>query len=1174
MIQCTTCGNDNPGDSAFCARCGTALELVCANGHLNPPDSAFCSRCGLPLDTQQVSEPPIAYTPPHLAEKILRERQATEGERRTVTILFADAVGSTTIGENVDEELLYRLMQGAFERMMTAVHKYEGTITQFRGDGIMALFGAPIAHEDAARRAVSAALEMQTALVDYSEQTRLEHGVEFQFRVGLNTGPVVVGSIGDNLEMDYTAIGDTANLAARMEQGADPGTVFISDNTYHAVKDYFKIESLGPRQIKGKSEPVIVHKALGEGSVRTRLEAAAIRGLTPFVGRSHELSVLSGYHQQASRGNGQIVLVSGDAGIGKSRVVREFRASVDEGHHALDGQCISFGRNIPYLPIIDLVKSAFDVKETDDPQTTIDKVDSGAASWNSGSQKTVPYLKYLLNVDPGDLAVVQMDALERRAGIFDALRSLVLERTTSEPLLIAIEDLHWIDDSSAEALSALVDVVGSISCLLLLTARPGYLPGFADRTFFSRIALGSLQPEDSASMARNVLDAGALPQELTNLISDKAEGNPFFVEEVAKSLVEGGILTKDGSTYGLTRDVSQISIPNTIQEVILSRIDRLDRDAKGAIQLASVIGREFTARLLQRVSEANTQLNEPLTELKKLELIYEKTYFPELSYMFKHALTHDVAYETLLIERRKMLHTLIGTAIEELYSDRLAEHYETLAHHFLLGQQWKKAFDYQALAGEKAQAAYANQDALLFFNQALQIVDHLEAVPVESIQRILDAKFDTLITIGMVPEAAGVAQQLIDAARGHDDQHIEGVGWGQLAFAEFLSHRFDQAQEAATTALTIADRLSDGAVRAGGVFALGFLSAMRGNLDVARTQFAEVRELSRQHNLPVYETWSSIIPGIIEEWRGNFEAAQPLLDEAVELGDLHHQTTNLLQAKWFAGLNLAATGKYSHALDRLNETLALCLRMQDIFVQARCLNTIGWVYMELYDAGTGLEFNQRGLDLSLLMGDDEIISNARVNIADCYELLGRHDDARRELEEIYAGLGALHEWMKWRYSQHIIHSLGEVVLLDGDHARALALAEECLELALQSDSKKNVVKGRRLKGQALAAAGRHAEAEVELQAAVILARQVANPPQLWKSSVALGDTLIAEGKGQEASAAYRQALDVVERVAAGLTDETMRKAFLGAAQVEAMRAGANRGLTAASPGDRLRIFRV
>jgi class 3 adenylate cyclase len=425
-MDCPSCGHENRPGAAFCGECGTALphEVTCpACGTSNPRNQRFCDSCGGSLQAEQTAAPasaaepqapaPRAYTPPHLAEKILRERPSLEGERRTVTVLFADAMGFTPISEQLDQEQVYSLMQGCVARMMDAVHRYEGTVTQFLGDGVMALFGAPIQHEDSARRAVAAALDMQRLLNQYAIDVREKHTIDCRFRVGLNTGPVIVGSIGDNLDMDYTAIGDTINIASRLETAAEPGTVYLSDATHRAAEDYFEFEDLGALELKGKGEPVRAFKAVREKSIRTRFEAATERGLTPLIGRKRELALLQEHFAEVNAGRGQVVFLSGEAGLGKSRLLLEFRRSLGDQVPWIEGHCISYGSSIPYVPIVDVIKGRYGVEEGDDDARIIARVNEGTAHWDEAAKPSVPYLKYLLNVDPGDPAVLEMDPLAR-----------------------------------------------------------------------------------------------------------------------------------------------------------------------------------------------------------------------------------------------------------------------------------------------------------------------------------------------------------------------------------------------------------------------------------------------------------------------------------------------------------------------------------------------------------------------------------------------------------------------------------------------------------------------------------------------------------------------------------------------------------------------------------------
>ncbi len=1056
-------------------------------------------------------------------------------------MLFADAAGFTPISERLGEEQVYSLMQGCFARMMDAVHRYDGTVTQFLGDGIMALFGAPIAHEDSPRRAVAAALEMQGALAEYAAEVKKQHHIECRFRAGLNTGPVVVGKISDNLDMDYTALGDTVNLAARMAELAEPGAVYLTANTHRLVESYFECEPLGALEIKGKLQRVTTYKVLQQKQVRTRLEAAALRGLTPFAGRERELQMLEGFLKQAKDRQGQVVFVSGEAGIGKSRLILEFEQAIrDEDICWLEGRCSSYGENIPYLPIIDIIKQNFKVKEGDNDATIIQRVDDSVVQWDEAARRNVPHLKYLLNVDPGDPTVGALDSMARRAGILDAIRALFIQESRRQVLVAVVEDLQWIDEQSEQALAALVSVISSAPIFLILTHRPGYVPLLGERAY-SSLALRPLMPKDSRVMARGVLQAGTLPEQLEQLILGKAEGNPFYIEEVSKSLLEEGVLRRTNGTYVLERPAKEVLIPNTIQEVILSRIDRLERQAKEALQLASVIGREFTVRLLQRISETRAGLEDLLGELKSLELIYEKAFFPELSYMFKHALTHQVAYSTLLLERRKALHRLVATGIEELYNDRLPEMYEMLAHHYYEGEDWKKALDYSVKAARKAAGSFANQEAMAYFDQALRAFRQIGDAPAEVLMDIYGGKAEVSFTISDWKGVVNSYTSLREAAREAGKIELEGMALAGVANGHVWTHQFDLAEAEAKEGLVLAERTQNSAIRTGAVYVLAELQCLRGNLEAGVETGQEVARLSRETNQPLYETLNGLFLAINYSWRGLYEEAHRVAAESVAASAQHHMTAPLLFNKWNQGLGFAGNGRYQEAVTTLKDTIALCQRMGDAAVQSRAFNTLGWIYGELGAWEKAREANQKALDLAMALGDPEILTNARINLGDCALALGHKEQARRDLEQLYASLPQLQEWMKWRYSQHLRHSLGELLLGLGEQGEAMRLADECLALADRTESRKNIVKARRLRGQIFLARGKLNEADGELAAALQTALQISNPPQVWKTYAALGDLRKAQGRLGDANQAYRDALAVIQNVAARLQDPSLKE---------------------------------
>ena len=727
---------------------------------------------------------PLTYTPPYLAEKILTSRSALEGERKQVTVLFVDVSGFTSLSERLDPEDVHSLMIRAFELMLAEVHRYEGTVNQFLGDGIMALFGAPIAHEDHAQRAVHAALGIRQALEGYQAELQRRQGISFQVRQGLNTGLVVVGSIGNDLRMDYTAVGDTTNVAARLQAAADPGRILIAEATYRLVAGYFHTRSLGELALKGKAEPVGAWEVISARIARTRLEVEAERGLTPFVGRERELQLLFECFEQARAGHGQVVFIAGEPGIGKSRLLLEFRRRLGDEATWIEGRSMSFGRSMAFHPLIDLLRRNFRIEESDTEEMIVAKVERSVLRLGEDLRPFLPYLRYLLSVDPGDAAVLAMDPQQRRGEIFDALRRLTLRASEVRPQVTVFEDAHWMDQATEAYLLFMADSIPTSRVLRILTYRTGYVQPFGERTYHTRIALNTLSTEHSVEMAQALLATESLPEELKALIVRKAEGNPFFVEEVVKSLLEVGALRRAGDGYVLAKRLDEIFVPDTIQDVIMARIDRLQEAPKRTLQLASVIGREFTRRLLDRIADIRARTEELLQELKAIELIYEKSVFPELAYMFKHALTHEVAYNSLLMQRRKELHRLIALAIEELYAERLAEQYEVLAYHFSRGEEWAKALEYLLKAAEKAAQAFATREAVALYDQALEAVGHLgDAVDTSTLMAIHQAKADLYFILSDFERSRAEAERLLALARRAGDRVREGVALAGMGLA-------------------------------------------------------------------------------------------------------------------------------------------------------------------------------------------------------------------------------------------------------------------------------------------------------------------------------------------------------------------------------------------------------
>jgi class 3 adenylate cyclase/tetratricopeptide (TPR) repeat protein len=780
---------------------------------------------------------PSAYTPKHLAERILTSKAALEGERKQVTVLFADMKGSMELLADRDPEEARKILDPVLEGMMEAVHRYEGTVNQIMGDGIMALFGAPLAHEDHAVRACYAALRMQDAVRRYSDELRRMQGVEVQIRVGLNSGEVVVRSIGGDLRMDYTAVGQTTHLAARMEQLATPGTVRLTGETLRLAEGYVEVRSLGPIPVKGLSEPIDIFELTGAGQARTRLQAAVLRGLTRFVGRDAEVEHLRRVLGRAGAGHGQVVAIVGEAGVGKSRLTYEFTHSHRvQDWLILEASSVSYGKATSYLPVIDLLKGYFKIGDRDDHREIRAKILGRVLGLDRALEPLLPPLLALLDVPVEDVAWQTLDPPRRRQRTLDAIKRLLLRESQVQPLLLVFEDLHWVDGETQAALDSLVDSLGSARLLLLVNYRPEYQHGWGSKTPYSQMRLDALPAESAAELLEALLgdDPGLAP--LKQLLIRR--GNPFFLEETVRTLVETRALDGARGRYRLTQPLQALQVPATVQTILAARIDRLSAEDKRLLQTAAVVGKDVPFALLQAIAELPDEaLRGGLDRLRAAEFLYESGLFPDLEYTFKHALTHEVAYGSLLHDRRREFHARIVGAIEALYRERLGEQIERLAHHALRGEVREKAVHYLRQAGLRAMGRAAHREAVAHLEQALEALRGLPGTR-ETTELTIDIRLDlrnALIPLGdrvrngdLLREGEGLARALGDSHR-----------LGQIA-AFMVDHclnagDYDEAVRLGQEALSIARTLDDRAIEVVAITNLGETHAARGDFSAATT---------------------------------------------------------------------------------------------------------------------------------------------------------------------------------------------------------------------------------------------------------------------------------------------------------------------------------------------------
>jgi class 3 adenylate cyclase len=792
------------------------------------PGSPFHASGSLPLTPHSL--PPAAYTPPHLAERIRAEQAAMEsrssanGERKTITALFADLKGSTALIEGLDPEAARAIIDPALQLMMDAVHQYDGFVAQALGDGVFALFGAPVAHEDHPQRALFAALRMQDAMRRYGETLRTQGYPPLLMRVGVNTGEVVLRSIRkDDLHADYVPVGHSTNLAARMEQLATPGTIVVSAYTQRLTDGYFAFKDLGRTQIKGVEEPLNIYEVVGIGQLRTRLQVTATRrGLTRFVGRQREMEQLTQVLEHAKAGQGQIVGTMGEPGLGKSRLFYEFKLLSLGGCLVLEAYSVSHGKATAYLPVIELLKSYFRIEAQDDERTRREKVAGKVVMLDRSLEDTLPYVFTLLGIEEPPSPLAQMDPQIRRRRTFEALKKLFLRESLNQPLVLIFEDLHWIDGETQGFLDVLSESVASAKILLLTNYRPEYRQEWGSKTYYTQLRLAPL----GRAEAEEFLDVLLGPtvetfhatsrRALKHLILEKTQGTPFFMEEIVQELREQGVLPGVGATPASPLP-TDLHIPTTVQAVLAARIDRLTPDEKALLQQLAVIGRQFPVSLIRQViTQPETDLYRRLASLQRKEFLYEQPAFPESEYLFKHALTQEVAYGTVPQEQRKALHERTGHAIEALYEKQLEHHYSELAHHYSRSTNAEKAVEYLRLAGQQAAQRSANQEAVRHLTAALELLKTLPDTPEGAQQELrLQVALGPLLMAAQgfgalaVERAYARAQELCQQ-RGDTSQLflvLVGRCWGYLVRAQFK-----EARELAEQILDVALRHQDPAL--------------------------------------------------------------------------------------------------------------------------------------------------------------------------------------------------------------------------------------------------------------------------------------------------------------------------------------------------------------------------
>jgi class 3 adenylate cyclase/tetratricopeptide (TPR) repeat protein len=1060
-MRCPQCELESPATAIFCGGCGTRLVVRChACRATSPPGASVCSRCGAPLPAavlpddawpQAEAPPGRAYAPP--------AGPRLEEERKRVTVLFADVEGSMELLADRDPEEARELLDAVIDRMMEAVHHYEGTVNQVRGDGIMALFGAPVAREDHAVRACFAALRMHGALADYAAAALVAWGIQPRIRVGINSGEVLVRARSSELHTEYTAIGSTTHLAARMEGLAAPGTTLITTATLHLAQGYVEVRALGPVAVKGIAEPVEVYELIGAGPVRSRLQAAVGRGLSRLVGREHELAQLELARQEAGEGRGRVVALVGEPGVGKSRLVWELaRSSRALGWRVLEGGAVSYEKATSYSPVSELLRADAGIDARDGDDAIRRKVAERLQAVDPALAPHLPAVLALLAVPVEDAGWEALDPSERRRRTLDALTGLFVGASRLAPLLLVLEDLHAIDSETEAFLDALIERLPGARVLLLLTYRPEYRHAWSSHEHYRELGLPLLATEPTAELLRELVGPERELESLRQMLGTRTEGNPFFLEEMVRSLAETGALAGRPGGYRLTAPPEAIDIPATVQAVLAARIDRLAAEDKYLLQVAAVIGREAPLALLRAVAgRSDDELRGGLARLEDGGFLHQVRLFPDIEYAFTHLLALEVTYAGLVLERRRTMHARIAAAIEALAAGRPEQHVEQLAHHGVLGERWDRAVVHLRAAGVRALDRFANREARAWLEQALGALAHLPDRR-ETRELAFDVRLAlrrALLGLGEVEEIVTQLRAAEALARALDDGHRLALVWSYLTHYHWAVAQHDRALEAGARALELALPLGDARLVAETTFYLGIVELSLGRhrqaVDTLRRSLdsdagAGRPAAGRAGAVASALTRTYLARGLAE--LGDFDEALAAGREGLRLAEASEHAFALIGSRFGIGSVYLRKGDFPQAIDALGPALELC-RGTDLGNWFPAVGaSLGAAYARSGRVTDGLSLLERALDRARALRLRASFSLWLTYLAEAQLLAGRIADARRAVGE---ALDVSRAQLERGYHARALWLLGEVVAAgDGgdpgaafEHLRrALTLADE------------------------------------------------------------------------------------------------------------------------------------
>ena len=1099
-MKCGSCSHENRPTARFCEGCGTPLQRLCTScGWELRVTAKFCDECGTPAggQTQTVHSASLpvrearTYTPKHLADKILQSRSALEGERKQVTVLFADVKGSMELAEQLDPEEWHQLLERFFAIITEGVHRFEGTVNQYTGDGIMALFGAPIAHEDHAQRACYAALHMRDALREFSREIRRAHGLDFSTRMGLNSGDVIVGRIGDDLRMDYTAQGHTVGLAQRMESLAEPNACFMTGSTAALVTGYFALDDLGEFTLKGVAEPVRVHQLAGIGQLRTRFDISRARGLSKFAGRVSEMATLNAALARALAGQGQVVGIVADAGTGKSRLCFEFSESCRaQGLRVRSATGVAHGKSIPLLPVLELYRGIFGITAQDDAGTAQQKIAGHVVRSDESLVASMPLLFDFLGVPDAERPLTIPPGPARQRALLSALRQLTIARSRREPEVILFEDLHWIDEVTGVFLANLVEAADGSRTLLVVNFRPEYHAEWTRRSYYQQLPLAPLGADAFAAMLGEALGPHPSVISLIARIHVRTAGNPFFAEEIVQSLVETGVLAGDRGAHHLTHSIDALALPPTVQLILAARIDRLGEREKSVLQTAAVIGRDFDRRLLQDVAGYDAgELDAALGALLQAEFLHETAVYPTSQYRFRHPLTQEVALNSQLRERRARVHAKVAGAVIALHANALDEQAPLLAQHFEAAGDLTEAIRWN----ERAATWLRGRDPKVSLRHWEHLIELVGETPASvALARVALQACAQAIDLGFAYALAFARGEWLyrrgKALAAHVNEPALEAGL-DAAFARFaiLFNEAEIALTAAEDALRHAPEIDDAGVYADLIYSTALTFANTGRIEEAVAIAATALKsgkvtdhapiaLSRMHT--AHAMWLNI--------RGRLDTAVSAVNRAAELLHGQHAALHVVTNELVRCLGLRTRGFPDGSLERIAHYCTVAEASGAFFYRIYARVLLAEAHLAKGDAAAALDLIEEGTAIRDLEGGTISVFRALEGPrALALAAHGQFAEARAVMEAFGEG-----EWLtSFFYVERLVVHAEVLIATDGvrdAQPRIKALLSEASDLARRMKMLPILARSLQARAQLLRACGDEVGWERELREALRL----------------------------------------------------------------------------------------